>query len=132
MFLLPFLNPYHFFPMTNFYTEWLALALGLAALLPFSLKRFWDEVEIPKLTLWLLAYAALLPLQMVWLDIAYPELSLLGALFVIWAALLVWLGRVLAKSCGMQALAVLLAAMLLLGGLLNTAAAVLQFYGIDS
>ena len=132
MFLLPFLNPYHFFPLTNFYTEWLALALGLAALLPLSVKRFWDEVEIPTLVLWLLGFAAVLPLQLVWLDIAYPELSLLGALYVIWAAWLVWLGRVLAKSCGMEEVAVFLAAMLLLGGLLNAGAAVLQFYGIDS
>jgi O-antigen ligase len=132
MFLLPFLNPYHFYPLTNFYTEWLALALGLAALLPLSVKRFWDEVEIPTLVLWLLGFAAVLPLQIALLDIAYPELSLLGALYVIWAAWLVWLGRVLARSCGMQALAVLLAAMLVLGGLLNTAAAVLQFYDFDS
>jgi O-antigen ligase len=132
MFLLPFLNPYHFFPLTNFYTEWLALALGLASLLPLSVKAFWDELEIPTLVLWLLGFAALLPLQLVWLDIAYPELSMLGALYVIWAAWLVWLGRVLAKSCGMEELAVWLAAMLVLGGLLNAGAALAQFYGIDS
>ena len=131
MFLLPFLNPYHFFPLTNFYTEWLALALGLAALLPLSVKSFWDEVEIPTLVLWLLGFAALLPLQLVWLDIAYPELSMLGALYVIWAAWLVWLARALAKSCGMEELAVWLAAMLVLGGLLNSGAALVQFYGID-
>ena len=132
MFLLPFLNPYHFFPLTNFYTEWLALALGLAALLPLTVKGFWDEVEIPTLVLWLLGFAALLPLQLVWLDIAYPELSMLGALYVIWAAWLVWLGRVLAKSCGMETLVVWLAAMLVLGGLLNSAAAHIQFYGMES
>ena len=132
MFLLPFLNPYHFYPLTNFYTEWLALAFGLAALAPLSVKRFWDEVEIPTPALWLLGFAALLPLQLIWLDIAYPELSLLGSLYVIWAAWLIWLGRVLAKSCGMEPLALWLAAMLVLGGLLNAAAAVLQFYGIDS
>ncbi len=132
MFLLPFLNPYHFYPLTNFYTEWLALAFGLAALAPLSVKRFWDEVEIPTPALWLLGFAALLPLQFIWLDIAYPEMSLLGALYVIWAAWLIWLGRVLAKSCGMEPLALWLAAMLVLGGLLNAAAAMLQFYGIDS
>ncbi|HEY5292722.1 MAG TPA: Wzy polymerase domain-containing protein [Burkholderiales bacterium] len=130
--MLPFLNPYHFYPLTNFYTEWLALVLGLCALLPLSVKRFWDEVEIPTLALWLLGFAALLVAQMFLLDIGYPELSLLGALYVIWAALLVWLGRVLAKSCAMEEVAVLLAAMLLLGGLLNAGAAVLQFYGIGS
>ncbi len=132
MFLLPFLNPYHFYPLTNFYTEWLALALGLAALLPLSVKRFWDEVEIPTLVLWLLGFAALLVLQILVLDIAYPELLILGALYVIWAGLLVWLGRVLAQSCAMEEVAVLLAAMLLLGGLLNAGAAVLQFYNIGS
>lgn len=130
MFLLPFLNPYHFYPLTNFYTEWPALAIGLAALAPLCAKRFWDEVEIPGLALWLLAFAALLLLQLVWLDIAYPELSLLGALYVVWAAWLVWLGRVLAKSCGMERLATGLAAMLVLGGLLNAAAAVAQFYNL--
>lgn len=132
IFLLPFLNPYHFFPLTNFYTEWLALALGLAALAPLSAKRFWDEVEIPRPALWLLGFAALLPLQVFWLDIAYPELSLLATLYVIWAAWLIWLGRVLAKSCGMEQMALWLAAMLVLGGLLNAAAAALQFYSIDS
>ena len=128
MFLLPFLNPYHFYPLTNFYTEWLALAFGLTALAPLAVKRFWDEVEIPTLSLWLLGFAALLLLQLVWLDIAYPELSVLGALYVVWAAWLIWLGRVLAKSCGMEPLALWLAAILVLGGLLNAAAAFLQFY----
>ncbi len=132
LFLLPFLNPYHFFPLTNFYTEWLSFALGLAALVPLVSKRFWEEVEIPTLALWLLAFAAVLVAQIAWLDIAYPELSIIGALNVIWAALLVWLGRILARSCGREDLAVWLAAMLLLGGLLNAAAAALQFYGVDS
>jgi O-antigen ligase len=131
MFLLPFLNPYHFFPLTNFYTEWLALALGLAALAPLAAKRFWDEVEIPALALWLLAFAALLLLQLAWLDIAYPELSLLGALYVVWAAWLVWLGRVLVKSCGLESAVPVLAALLLLGGLLNAAAALVQFYNLE-
>lgn len=131
MFLLPFLNPYHYYPLTNFYTEWLALAIGLAALAPLSVKTFWLEVEIPATALWLLAFAGLLLAQIAWLDIAYPEVSLLGALYVVWAALLIWLGRVLVKSCGAQALAAWLAAMLVVGGLLNTGAAVVQFYDIS-
>lgn len=132
MFLLPFLNPYHFYPLTNFYTEWLALALGLAAMAPLVVKRFWDEVEIPIPALWLLGFAGLILLQLIWVDIAYPEFSVLGALYVVWAAWLIWLGRVLVKSCGMEAAALMLAAMLVLGGLLNAAAALLQFYNIDS
>jgi len=131
MFLLPFLNPYHFYPLTNFYTEWLALALGLVALLPLLVKRFWDEIEVPTLVLWLLGFAALQVLQIFVLDIAYAELSLLGALYVIWAGLLVWLGRILAQSCSLEQVAVVLATMLLLGGLLNAAAAALQCSGVS-
>jgi O-antigen ligase len=131
MFLLPFLNPYHFYPLTNFYTEWLAFAIGVAALAPLGVKRFWAEVDIPTLALWLLAFAGLLLAQLALLDIAYREMSVLGALYVIWAVWLIWLGRVLAKSCGMEQLALLLATMLVLGGLLNAAAAVVQFYDIS-
>jgi O-antigen ligase len=131
MFLIPFLNPYHFYPLTNFYTEWLAFAIGVSALAPMAVKRFWEQVEIPTLALWLLAFAGLLLAQLALLDIAYPEMSLLGMLYVVWAAWLVWLGRVLAKSCGMEQLARLLAAMLVLGGLLNAAAALVQFYDIS-
>jgi len=29
---VPFLWPYHYFPFPSFYTEWLAFAIGLAAL----------------------------------------------------------------------------------------------------
>src|SRR5487761_2122817 len=58
-------------------------------------------------------------------------MSVLGALYVVWAAWLIWLGRVLAKSCGMEQLALWLAAMLVLGGLLNVGAAVVQFYNIS-
>jgi len=31
MFVVPFLQPYHRFPIPSFYGEWLAFALGLAA-----------------------------------------------------------------------------------------------------
>ena len=31
MCVLPFMQPYHRFPLTSFYSEWLAFALGLAA-----------------------------------------------------------------------------------------------------
>ena len=131
MFFVPFLNPYHYHPVTNFYTEWLAIGLGLAALAPLSVKAFWNEVEIPTAALCLFGFAALLLLQLIWVDIAYPELSVLAALYVVWAAWLIWLGRVLANSCGADQVAHWLAAMLVLGGLLNAGAAVFQFYGFD-
>ena len=60
---------------------------------------------------------------------AYPQLPLLGALYVLYAALLVWLGAQLAASAGIERAAGVLAACLLAGALANAAAGVIQFYG---
>src|SRR5207247_10040182 len=45
----PFLNPYHGYPLLTFHTEWLALALGLAALAAIALALSRAAVPIPGL-----------------------------------------------------------------------------------
>jgi len=132
LFLVPFANPHHVFPLTSFYSEWLAFALGLTALLPLAAMDLWRRLEIPGLAAWLLAFAALILLQLPVVEINYPQLSVIGFLYVVWAALLVWLGSVLKANCGMEPVARSLAAALVLGGLLNAAAAILRFYRIES
>lgn len=47
MFALPFVQPRHYFPLPLFYSEWLALVLGLAALFPLVMARFARPVEAP-------------------------------------------------------------------------------------
>ncbi len=56
-------------------------------------------------------------------------MPLLAALYVLYAALLIWLGAQLAASNGIARAATVLAACLLAGGLANAASGVIQFYG---
>jgi len=45
---LPFLNFHHSLPLPTFYTEWLAFALGTAALLPLALAEYYcAEIDAP-------------------------------------------------------------------------------------
>ncbi|MGH8649073.1 MAG: hypothetical protein ACREUP_07170, partial [Burkholderiales bacterium] len=48
---LPFLQPYHRFPLTSFYSEWLAFALGLAAALPLLGRNAWRDAAVPIIAL---------------------------------------------------------------------------------
>lgn len=130
MFALPFANPLHSMPLTSFYTEWLALVAGLAALV--CAARPTADDRLPAISAWLAAAALLLLAQPFLVGIAYAELPAIGALYLAWAAALAWLGRRLARALGAQTVIAWLAAALVAGGLVNAAAAFVQFYRIDS
>jgi O-antigen ligase len=129
--LLPFLLPYHELPILSFQSEWLAAALGIAAVLA-ALTNGPDDAfaAVPLPARWLLGFALLLTAQALADDSNYPQQPLLGGLYVLYAALLVWLGAQLAASAGTERAVSVLAACLLAGALANAAAGLIQFYGL--
>jgi O-antigen ligase/polysaccharide polymerase Wzy-like membrane protein len=127
--LLPFLLPYHQLPILSFQAEWLAAALGIAAMLAALGGRGGAFVPAPVPARWLIAFALFLAAQTLVGNPVYPQLSVLGALYVLYAALLIWLGAQLAATAGIERAAGVLAACLLAGAVANAAAGVIQFYG---
>ena len=127
--LLPFLLPEHHLPLLSFQAEWLAAALGVAATLAALTRRGGVFLPPPVPARWLIAFALFLAAQALVGKPAYPQLPLMGALYVLYAALLVWLGAQLAASAGIERAAGVLAACLLIGALANAAAGMIQFYG---
>lgn len=125
--LLPFLLPYHQLPILSFQAEWLAAALGIAAVLAALGSATLVAVPLP--ARWLLAFALFVAAQALFGNPVYPQLPLLHVLYVLYAALLVWLGAQLALSSGIERAASVLAASLLTGALANAAAGLIQFYG---
>lgn len=128
MWTLPFLQPWHRFPLTSFYSEWLALALGTAAAAVLLHRAAWREAAVPALALAPLALAAL-----VWLHGAlgrspYPGQADVAALYLVWTAALVVLGHVLARHAGATALADTLSWALLAGGVLTAAIGLVQYF----
>ncbi len=126
MCILPFLQWKHYFPLTDFYTEWLAALLGFLAI-SFNFSELRDVPAI-----------ALIPLFMtglVWLQyglgmIDYVQNVSLVSLYLLWGSLMAVLGFTLKRQFGMEKVVLVLAFSLLIGGILNGVAAVVQHYRI--
>jgi hypothetical protein len=125
---LPFLNFHHSLPLPTFYTEWTAFALGTAALLALAPGK---QTGLPFLSLGLIGLALVLLIQVALGTVAYAERSLLGALYVLWAALLVWLGAHLREHCGLERVGLVLQASVAFGGFLVAITGFLLHYQID-
>jgi O-antigen ligase len=125
---LPFLQPFHHFPLTGFYSEWLAFGLGLAGAAALLHRPTWPEPEMPAVALAPIGLAIVVGVQAALGRAVYDELALTAALYLSWAALLVVLGRMLRNALGLERLVVALAWWSLAGGLLSALAGLLQHF----
>lgn len=130
--VLPFLQWQHKPPIPSFYSEWLAFGLGLLALLPLLGKRYWQPLVLPRSLLFVLSFIAILVIQVALDRVLYPQQALVGALYILWAAFLLWLGNRLGKELGLERIANVLAWALLLGALLSCGLALLQHFGLHT
>jgi O-antigen ligase len=131
MWTLPFLQPYHHFPLPSFYSEWLALALGLAALTWMARAAFWRASALPSALIPLLGFVALLLVQYAMGKVAYGGQVLIAALYIAWAGLLVVLAGGLRRALGLEGIATVLAWFLVVGGVVGAVLALLQHYQIS-
>lgn len=131
MWTLPFLQPYHHLPLTSFYSQWLAIALGIAALSWMARGAFWRAPALPVSVLPLLGFAAFLVLQHALGKVAYGGQVLGAGLYIVWAALLVMLASGLRRAIGLDGIVTVLAWFLVVGGLVGAVLALLQHYQIS-
>ncbi len=127
---VPFLNFYHSYPLPTFYTEWTAFALGTAALFGLAFTRHREDTRIPYLSIGLIALMLVLLIQIVLGMAAYVERSFLGILYVLWAALLVWLGAYLREQCGLERVGLVLQVSIALGGFLVAITGFVMYYQV--
>ena len=125
---LPFLQPYHRFPITSFYSEWLAFALGLAAAAPLLSRNAWRDAAVPIIALAPLGLAVLLALQVALDRVPYAEQAYTAGLYLLWAALMAVLGHVLGRRLALDSIAGTLAWFLLVGGLVHALIGLVQHY----
>lgn len=127
--LLPFIWPRHVYPMLTFHAEWTAFLLGMivAALV---LGRREAPPPLPWLSLALIGFCGLLYLQMLLGQVAYPERSVIGMFYVLWAALLVWAGAGLRARFGIEKVCLVLQGFLAAGGLLMAATGFMQYFQV--
>lgn len=123
---LPFLQPYHLYPLTTFYSEWIAVVLGLGVMVVLLGRRAWAPAEAP--------WAALSPLALALLVLVHGLLgwspyfgsALTATLYLIWASLLVVAARALVRECGGTLVFETIAAGIAAGALLSAWVGVIQ------
>ena len=130
MCVIPFLQPRHMPPIGTFYDEWLAFALGLAAIGFAAGDRRNSATHVPVLAWCLVLFSLFLFVRALGAWQGYFQSPLLWSLYVIFAAALVILGHALATRFGQERVCDFLASVLLAGALANSLAGVLQIMGI--
>jgi hypothetical protein len=126
----PFLLPIHTAPIGSFWNEWLAGALGLGAA-AFGLLGSRQRLPLSSLLLIPAALLLVMLMQLAFGRLAFKQLGLLYAIYLIWAGLLTVLGRHLAETVGLARLADVLATAMAIGALAGAAIAFMQWLGLD-
>ncbi|MBT9612786.1 MAG: O-antigen ligase C-terminal domain-containing protein [Burkholderiales bacterium] len=130
--VLPFLQWHHKLPIPSFFSEWLAFGLGLLAALPLLSRRYWEPMHIPRSMLFLLGFIGILIVQVVLERVAYPQQAFVAAMYILWGALMLWLGNQLGRELGLSRIAGVLAWALLVGAAISAALGLIQHFGLPT
>lgn len=129
MLILPFLITRHDLPVPSFYSEWTAILLGMAAMLPWLSRLDLRRLHFPMVILAFLGLAVVIAIQY-WIGrIPYAEQMALPIFYLVWAAVLVIVGRDLRARFDLKYLCALFAWALVAGGALNALVALSQVFG---
>ena len=130
--VLPFLSPVFLPPISSFYGEAAAFALGLAAVALMMTRSLWSDARLPRISLMFLGFAMLMMLQIALGRAAYGQLNLLGAIYVLWAAALAMLANRLVQVFGAATFAAVLAWFLVAGSLISALIGLIQLFGVQT
>lgn len=128
----PFLWPFHSDPLPGFWSEWWAAALGLAAVAAGLGATRGRAVMLPAVLMLPVVLLLALLLQFGLQRLAFPQIGLLYAAYLLWAGMLMILGRHLAATVGLVRLADVLAGAVALGALIGAAIALAQWLGVGA
>ncbi len=128
MCFLPFLVGTHGDLIPTFYAEWLAVALGLAVLLPLTDRT--GAMTVPWISVGLAALTLVLALQVTLGRVAFPERNALGVLYMLWAALLACAGARLRERFGVERIAFVLQIAFAAAGFFLAISALMQRFDI--
>ncbi len=126
MWVLPFLNPRHAYPLTRFYQEWWSALLGVLATGILAGRGFWRSHQVPRIALLPVLLVAIAMVQWYMGMIPYFEQVLLYILYFLFATMLMLLGARLSEVIGLEKMAGTLAMFLLVGAELSALVGMLQ------
>lgn len=132
MWIVPFLSALHFYPVPTFHGELWAAMLGLAALSLWLLGPVSTPARLPVTALLPLFLAASIALQIGLGRLANPADGVLGVLYLLWAAALIWLAAQLRDRYGLERVVTVFAWCALAGALASTTVGLFQHYAPET
>ena len=129
---LPFLIPYHNYPLLTFYEEWAAVLIGLLAACFVLLRLRNFPPLLPWISLALLGICVVLWVQILLGLIAYPQRSMIGVMYALWAAIIAWTGIALRERCGIEKTCTVLAGFIAAGAWLMSITGYMQYFEIST
>jgi len=128
MWVLPFLYSDHPLPAPAFYSEWIAVVLGVVAMFFLGRRDISKSLVLPRIVLLPLALALIAMFQYVLGYAVYQERVVLFVLYLLWSALLMVLARNLRDELGLQTVTTVLAGFVLAGAELSALIGLMQHY----
>jgi O-antigen ligase len=129
MWVLPFLNYHHQYPLTTFDQEWWCALLGILSLTALLDADYWHWPGIPRIVQLPAGLMVIVMVQSALGMLPYLDQALLYLLYFLFGLLLMSLGARLRKLYGIENLALVLAGFLLVGAELSALIGVLQHFG---
>lgn len=127
----PFLLPIHTPPITAFWSEWWAGAFGLAAVMTGLLAIRGRALSLPRVLGIPAILLLVLVLQFATGRVTFQQIGLLHASYLLWAGMLMILGRYLVETIGFARLAGVVASAFVSGALIGSGIALLQWLGLS-
>jgi hypothetical protein len=131
MLSVPFLAWHHYYPISSFYSEWLALLCGMGVAVSLLGIRRGDDIILPWLSVGFLGLVLVLGAQIVLETVTHPERNYIAMLNAVWAALLIGAISNLRLRLKGDTVVVVAQVALASAGFLVVVTGFLQYYQLD-
>ena len=126
MFLLPLTLPIHGLPLPDFYSEWIAAAMGLMSFWVFLSLDYWQQIRISRFSLIYIGLAMIIVIQWLTGMLYSTQMSLLILSYLLFAFILCNLAVYIKQNLGLEKVTLFLAKFLVIGGIANAIFVALQ------
>jgi len=123
---------YRTYPLTSFYSEWLAMICGLILASSLVLIPRNSTLRLPGMAVGFFMLTLVMGLQLVLMDLVYPERSMFAMLYTAWSGLVIMAVANLRDRVSLEQIGLWVQAGFWFAGFVVAMSGFVQFYGLDT
>ncbi len=129
---LPNLVWHRTYPLTSFYSEWLACVCGLAFASCLVLMPRNSEIRLPGMAIGFFMLSLVMSMQLVVMDLVYPERSMFAILYAAWSGMIILAAANFRDRISLERIGRWVQTAFWLAGFLVALSGFVQFFGLDT